>query len=43
MTKDSGNLAIKIYNYAHTDTDTYKSVFLPTTIQASTASSFKKW
>jgi hypothetical protein len=43
MTKASANLAINIYNYAHTDTDIYKSLFLQTTIQASIASSFKKW
>jgi hypothetical protein len=43
MTKASANLAINIYNKAHTDTDIYESVFPQTTIQASTASSFKKW
>lgn len=43
MTKASANLAINIYNYAHTNTDIYKSVFLQTTIQARIASSFKKW
>ena len=43
MTKTSANLAIHIYNYAHKDTDIYKSIFLQTTIQAIIASSFKKW
>jgi len=43
MTKASPNLAINIYNYVHTDTDIYTSVFLQTTIHASIASSCKKW
>jgi hypothetical protein len=28
MKKASANLAINIYNYTHTDTDEYKSIFL---------------
>jgi len=43
MTTVSVNLAINMYNYAHTDTEIYKSVFMWTRIQASIASSFKKW
>jgi len=28
MTEVSVNLAINMYNYAHTDTDIYKSIFM---------------